>query len=252
MKLQLIPSLGEAAQASFAGKTAIVIDTLRATSNMAAAMASGVGEIIPVETVEEVQALYQSGDIRGGERGCLPIPGFELGNSPEDYERSELRGKRILMTTTNGTRAIRAAAGADRVFAASLLNARACAEAVRSEARDVVLLCSGTKDIFCAEDGLAAGAVLMEILRLVRIAERETECGMDDCCRVMLGYFEANRDDLEAALFRCDSGIRLSGLGLGRDVWYCSRLNRFASLPYLSGGTLIPWPGSSSSVRPPS
>jgi len=236
MRLRLIASLGEAAQAAeYAGRNAVVIDTLRATSNMAAALACGAKEIVPVRSAEEAQALYRPGDIRGGEWGGRPIPGFELGNSPEEYERPELAGKRIIMTTTNGTRAICAAASASRLLAASLLNARACAEAAAVEGRDVLLLCSGSRNAFCLEDGLAAGAVLAELDHLA-------SCEWDDGSRAMLGLYQANREHLEEALLGCDSGVRLVRLGFAADVRHCARLNLYRAVPCLTPqGVLVPW-----------
>ncbi|WP_058303705.1 2-phosphosulfolactate phosphatase [Gorillibacterium timonense] len=240
MKLELIPSLGEADEFAFDGKTVIVIDTLRATSNIVTALTSGVRAIVPAATREEAQTLWQPGDMRGGERGAIPIPGFELGNSPSEYERPDLLGRRIILTTTNGTRAIAAAASAKRLLAASLLNARASAEAIASVGGDTVILCAGTRNLFCAEDGLAAGAVLAELLGKMQTGPHALhDCDMDDYCRVMLGYFAAHRDNLAAELYRSDSGRRLTKLGFSKDVAFCAQLNRYCTVPCFVNGELV-------------
>jgi hypothetical protein len=102
--------------------TAVVFDVLRATSSIITGLASGVEAIIPVRTVEEAREwkLKDPDLLLAGERGGLPPKGFDLGNSPEEFEK--LKGRRVVMTTTNGTAAIQSVQKASKVLIGALLN----------------------------------------------------------------------------------------------------------------------------------
>lgn len=142
----------------------IVIDLLRATSVMIWAISNGAKRIIPVESVDEAR-LFKSLDedvLLGGERGGVKIEGFDLDNSPLSYKKEIVSGKTIIMTTTNGTRALKKAAPAKRVFLGSLINARKTAEYIIKEAKQhnitaVSIVCAGTEEKFTLEDILCAG-----------------------------------------------------------------------------------------------
>ncbi|WAM33995.1 2-phosphosulfolactate phosphatase family protein [Caldicellulosiruptor morganii] len=143
---------------------AIVIDLLRATSTMIWAISNGAKRIIPVEKVEEA-LLFKKLDesvLLGGERGGLKIDGFDLDNSPLSYKSEVVSGRTIVMTTTNGTRALKKAAGAKRIFPGSFINARKTAEYIIKEAlchdiHTISIVCAGTEEKFTLEDILCAG-----------------------------------------------------------------------------------------------
>ncbi|MGO4375029.1 2-phosphosulfolactate phosphatase [Paenibacillus sp. MCAF20] len=104
MQVQVISSVNEASSAKFHHKTAIIIDVLRATSTIISAIEAGASCVLPAETVMEARALQKPGDLLGGERFCRKIAGFDLGNSPDEYSEQNVAGKRVILTTTNGTR----------------------------------------------------------------------------------------------------------------------------------------------------
>ena len=123
--VHLLPSL--IPPGSLRGGVAVVVDVLRATTVMVHALANGCEAVIPCAEIEEAAGEWppvcRSGTaILGGERGGLPIPGFDLGNSPGDYTFEVCEGKTLVMTTTNGTRAILASLEAERVYIASFAN----------------------------------------------------------------------------------------------------------------------------------
>lgn len=141
--------------------TCVVFDVLRATSSMLTGLAHGVEALIPVVTVEE--ALEQRerfpDALLGGERFGERIEGFDLGNSPFEYERCA--GRRIITTTTNGTVALRACAGAQAVWVGAVLNVGALVARLRRELpEEVLLVCAGTFETLALEDVWAAGRVL--------------------------------------------------------------------------------------------
>src|SRR5690554_6236593 len=108
VKIDLVIAVGERSPSEFAGKTVVVIDVLRASSTILTALAGGCTEIIPVAEPEEAFALADKyGRDRlliGGERKGLKIPGFDLGNSPEEYSKEMVSGKKLILCTTNGAK----------------------------------------------------------------------------------------------------------------------------------------------------
>ena len=151
----------------------VVFDVFRATSSMLAALANGAAAIIPVAEISEALDIRQKDPrvLLAGERDGLRIPAaltggvdFDLGNSPLEFTRDRVAGKAIVMTTTNGTRALRACAHAQTVLIASFSNLKATAEWItRARPDNVLVVCSGTFEEAAYEDVLAAGA-LCELL----------------------------------------------------------------------------------------
>jgi 2-phosphosulfolactate phosphatase len=149
--------------------TCVVFDVLRATSTFVTALHNGAKAVIPVAEISEVLAIRQKqpGVLLGGERDGVRIRAgqtggidFDLGNSPREYTPEKVRGKTIVSTTTNGTRALRACAGAQTVLAASFLNLTATAQFIRRlQPAQIVLVCAGTREKIATEDVLAAGAL---------------------------------------------------------------------------------------------
>lgn len=140
--------------------TAVVVDVVRATSTIVQALASGYRRVlccVEVEEARELRARLGEG-VLAGERNAEAIPGFDLGNSPREFV--EPRGETLVLTTTNGTRAIlAAAASADRVLIGSLLNLEAVAAAAREDGGDVEVVCAGLQGRFTIEDAYCAGRI---------------------------------------------------------------------------------------------
>ena len=144
-----------------AAPTGIVIDVIRATSTICQALASGYERVFCAAEVEEARALREAlGEgVLGGERHALLIPGFDLGNSPREYLHP--RSSTLILSTTNGTRAVVAAAQrCERVFIASLLNLAAVVEAARVAADDVVVVCAGVQGTMNLDDTFVAGRIV--------------------------------------------------------------------------------------------
>jgi len=151
----------------------VVFDILRATTSMITALANGAQAIIPVAEIPEAVALRlkSPGVLLAGERNGVRIRAdltgsieFDLGNSPRDFTAEKVQGKTIVMTTTNGTRALRACAGARMILVSAFLNLRATTNWIReNQPPHLILVCSGTLDEPALEDVLAAGAVCEKI-----------------------------------------------------------------------------------------
>lgn len=234
MRVKVISVIPDARPDDFIQKTAIVIDVLRATSNMAVALSSGCRSILPVETVHAAAGAKRQGDILGGERHCRKIPGFQMGNSPTEYLAPEVAGKRIILTTTNGTRALQKARASWLLMAGSLLNAKACARTAMESGRDLTILCAGTRDEFALEDGIGAGLILEELMKL-----NGEHLTVNDFGKAMLELFHSIDGRLEENLLTSDSGVRLSKLGFGEDIRLCAQVNKYRLVPILRNGELV-------------
>jgi 2-phosphosulfolactate phosphatase len=165
LAVHLLPRFVDPAE--LADSATIVIDLLRASTTICHTLAAGAECVMPyVEIDETQQAVAQFGRdnvLLGGERGGLPIDGFDLGNSPAEYTPAVVRGRRILFTTTNGARAIHHASRARHIYVGAAVNCRAVAEKVRG-AHAIDILCAGTAGEITREDVLAAGALVESIL----------------------------------------------------------------------------------------
>ena len=161
MRVHVALSPSEFADAPVSGRTVLAIDVLRATSAAVAACDAGCALIVPVP--DEATALARrdgGGVLLAGERGGHPIPGFDLGNSPDEFTRDRVEGRTVVLTTTNGTAAMmRAAEGATAALAA-LTNLSAAAGWARRQGRDVTVLCAGDNGAFSLEDGVCAGLLV--------------------------------------------------------------------------------------------
>jgi 2-phosphosulfolactate phosphatase len=142
----------------------IVVDVVRASSTIAQALAAGWPRVLCCAEIEEARALKaELGEgLLGGERDAVRIEGFDVGASPREFV--EPRDEPLILSTTNGTRAIlTAAAACEEVLIGSLLNLRAVAEAVHAHGRDVVVVCAGYKGGFAFDDAYCAGRIVAEL-----------------------------------------------------------------------------------------
>ncbi|HWE36340.1 MAG TPA: 2-phosphosulfolactate phosphatase [Isosphaeraceae bacterium] len=164
--VHLLPSL--IPPGALAGGVAVVVDVLRATTAMLHALAAGCEAVIPcleVDDARKVAASLPPGTtILGGERGGVQIEGFDLGNSPASYTHELCRGKTLVITTTNGTRAILASLEAEQVYIAAFVNLKATVELLtvnllKAQGRPMHIVCSGTEGFVSLEDTLLAGAL---------------------------------------------------------------------------------------------
>jgi len=217
----------EAMTAEFlADKTAAVLDVLRATSSMLTALAAGASRIVPVAEVDEARALkarMPAGSVvLGGERGGLQIDGFDVGNTPQEFTADLVRGKTVVMTTTNGTRALLMALPAREVCIAALVNVAATARHLAERTRgDVVLVTSGTERRVSYEDAFCAGAI---VERLASAAPQET-WHLTDSALMALDLWRAAKGDVQAALRRGRGGRNVARLGLGAAFDSCGALD---------------------------
>jgi 2-phosphosulfolactate phosphatase len=208
----------------------VVIDVLRATSTMLEALVNGARSVLPVGTVEDAvrkaEEIGRDLALLCGEREAQPIRGFHMGNSPQEFTTERVAGRSLIMTTTNGTPALLAAAGAERCYVGSLLNVGAVADRLAAHDADALLLCAGRESAFALEDVLCAG----RILRRMRDAG-SVELG-NDAARAALRL--AGPGPIPPrALLRTAAGRQLAGIGRDEDVIFCAREDRHDVVPVL-------------------
>lgn len=219
------------------GSTAVVIDVLRATSTIVEALAAGARAVYPTISSEEAirlaNSLGRDDTLLCGERKGLKVEGFDLGNSPAEFTAERVRGKRLVMSTTNGTRAFLAVEDADRVIAASLLNLSAAARAV-SGAERLVLVCSGRENRFSLEDALCAGMILRKLEGDGRARKgkksRSSDLDSDDASRAVLALIRGHELTTDL-LLQTGAGVALVEVGLQDDVLYCASQDRHQLVP---------------------
>lgn len=215
-------------EASVEGRTAVVIDVIRATSCVVEALANGARGIFPTtlpeEAVKLASSLGREDTLLCGERKGLKIEGFDLGNSPKEFVADVVEGKQLVMTTTNGTRAFLAAEDADRVLAASLLNLSAVAR-VLNGVEALTIVCAGREGRFSMDDALCAGLLLKKLMKSDGVEVRG-----NDAARAVLDLAEKYLPD-EAFLRSTRAGRALEGIGMDGDLAFCALLDRHAIVP---------------------
>lgn len=233
----LLPAL--VSSEALAGGTVVVIDVLRASTTLVAALAAGVPEVIPcLEVADALRRRSElGGGVLGGERHGRRIEGFDLGNSPADYWSlpPELSGQRILFTTTNGTRALLAAERAELIVIGCFANLSALVDRV-AESAVVHLLCAGTDGQVTAEDVLLAGAaadalersrggvLANDSARLARDLWRAGAAASDGAA--------ADREEwLVEQMLQSQGGRNLVELGMESDVRWAAVIDRCAVVP---------------------
>jgi len=243
MNVRTFLSAAEAETGDVVGHTAIVIDVIRATSTIVEALASGARAVYPTLATEDAiriaNSLGREDTLLCGERKGLKIPGFDLGNSPSEFTEEHVGGRRLVMSTTNGTRAFLAAEDADRVVAASFLNLSSVVESVR-QAERIALVCAGREGRFSLDDALCAGVIIREILTVTGSDAPE----LDDASRAVLSLAERFQPDLPL-LRSTAAGAALVEVGLEADLVHCAERDRHDLVPEMIDRTIrLPGKGS--------
>jgi 2-phosphosulfolactate phosphatase len=218
--------------ADVAGRAVAVIDVLRASTSIAVALDNGARAIIPFENSEDAVSrakAFERSDVRlAGERKSLPIPGFDLGNSPLQYTREAVEGKTILMATTNGTGAVTATQGARDVIVSSYVNFSASMSMLRAALRtgtDVVLLCAGQDRRFALEDAACAGRFAHHI------SKRLTSVTLNDGAQACVLIDKKYGDNLMKLFDASSHGRALREAGFGDDLAVCAAVDSHGVLP---------------------
>ena len=212
------------------GKLCVIIDVLRASTTIAAALEAGCPAVIPAETPDEAREIADRyGCLLGGERESIRIDGFDFGNSPLEYTAERIGGRPIAFTTTNGTRAMRACAACDTLVVASFVNAAAVVRLLETCENDTLIVCAGTCGEPSIEDTVCAG-MLLDSLDATGTPEAVDAVSLWRC----------HKNDLATMMKEVSPhGRSLVDLGCERDIDFAASLNKFDILPVREGEKIV-------------
>jgi 2-phosphosulfolactate phosphatase len=226
VRVDVILTADAVVPARLAGATVLVVDVLRASTTIIAALAAGCAGVTPVaDSGEARRRAGAHGALLAGERRGEPIAGFDLGNSPLEFTRERVGGRVVVLTTSNGTRALLAVREASAIGIAALVNLTAAAEWAAAEGRDVVVVCAGERGRRSLEDHVCAG-LLVEGVRVLTPGASASPAALE-------ALAEGRRYGREVARLAVDSpwAKRLEASGRGADVTACLALDTTSLVP---------------------
>jgi len=233
--IQLLPFLPDPEVLS--NRAVVVIDVLRATSVMVYAMSQGASEIVPVAAVEEAFRLVKTfppgTTLLGGERGSRKIEGFDLGNSPREYVAEKVKGRRLILTTTNGTKAFHVVSSGREIMAGSFFNIGSVAQRCVMLGKDLLIFPSGDKGRFSLED-VVCGGMLIDLIT----QKGERQAALTDASYSARILYERFKKNLSEAFFLSHHGKDLADLGLRDDLFFCSQGDLTDIVPIFKGGVI--------------
>lgn len=214
----------------------VIIDVLRATSTIATALFNGAESVIPVDSVQKcIDWATQIECITAGERDGRIAEGLEYGNSPFEYSPEFIKGRTLVLTTTNGTKLLYMALanGATEIITGSFPNLSAISDYLVQQQKNVILACAAWKDRINVEDTLFAGAVISRVKDFFNI-----NC---DSSNMAENLYRQGKEDLFGFLKASNASHyhRLSGYGLEKDIQYCLTPDIANVLPLYTNGKLL-------------
>ena len=219
----LTPALFHLHNNDLSEKQVVVIDILRATTTMTVAYENGAEKVIPVESLEEALRHCGPDVILAGERNGVKVEAFDLGNSPQEFRRDIVEGKTIVISTTNGTKAIQACEGAKYRYISSFRNITAMVNQLIQNNCDVLLFCAGWKDKFNLEDTVFAGAVAE------KLAEKGFEIN-DDATIMARSLWQSAKSDLAGFLADASHVKRFKTLHIESDLDVCLKFDQYSGV----------------------
>jgi 2-phosphosulfolactate phosphatase len=212
----------------------VIIDIFRATSTIVAALDNGARCVIPVASVAEciTTGAATPDSVTGGERDGVVAEGLQYGNSPHDYPPSFIKGKTLVLTTTNGTRLLHMIKEHALIVTGAFLNLDAVCSFLLSQNKNVLLACASWKDKFNLEDTLFAGAVVAQ-------TGREFDVNCDSARASLHLYGKSGGTNFIDFLQNSAHYKRLSGFGLEDDMAYCCTPNLHPVVPFLKGREIV-------------
>jgi 2-phosphosulfolactate phosphatase len=234
VRIEVVPTVEEIRFEQIRNRVVVVIDVLRASSSIVTALACGFREVIPVETIGQANALRSDQVVLSGERHSRKIVGFDYDNSPTALSNARQPGKQLVLTTTNGTRAIQKAERAPVIVIGCFLNATACMTYALIHSLEITLYCAGTRGQFALEDGLAAG------LMIGRAKQAMPSLTVCDLGKALQASYLHLADQLTEQLMQSTTGRRLVQNHFHEDIPFCSQVDRFALVPVVQERRILP------------
>lgn len=211
------------------GKIVVVIDVLRATSTINTLLFLGADHVKPVGSLEECKVLKDDDYIIMAERMGKKVEGFDYGNSPTKFKEENIKGRKVAIATSNGSKAIIKSEGSKRTILCSFLNIESVINLIKKYESDVLLLCSGWLGKTNLEDTLCAGGIVAGLDNF----EIESDTAL------MAKALHDNTDDILETMKLSSHAKRLSGYDNKVDIEFCSRVNTQPIVPILNGNQIV-------------
>ncbi len=235
-RIHLYLSPTEAERAPLDGHRLVVVDVLRSCTSIAVGLSNGAAKIIPVETAEGAARLAHTLDPKTrllcGERDGRKVSGFDLGNSPREYERARVEGATLLFASTNASPIMAGLLSGREQWLLSYVNVGAVARASRDAGSALAILCAGKNGRFALEDAACAGALIR------RITDWDGRVALNDAAEMAREYDRAHGDAPEAILRRSEHGRYLAEIGYEDDLAVCARVDSVPLVPFLKEGRI--------------
>ena len=220
-----------------AGKLVVIIDVLRASSTIVAALANGCNAFIPIfspnQAKKKARQFKKERVLLGGERAGIKLEGFDLGNSPREYKRETVKDKTIIFSTTNGVKTLEMVKGAYRIIIGSFLNLQAVCNYCTNYRGDILIICAGKEGKFSLEDAACAGMIVNSLKDVFSVACQEADANLT----AQLLYEKFSNNILEI-LRKSQHGRYLESIGLVEDLKFCSQLDFFHIVPVFRDGII--------------
>ena len=219
---------------SLKNKVVVIIDIFRATSVICTALNNGITEVIPISDLSQLNEFDSNNFLIAAERDGKIVDGFKFGNSPLHYHNNpHIIGKKLVLTTTNGTRAINLSKNeAESVIIASFLNITAVSDFLKKQQKDILILCSGWKGKISLEDTLFAGLMLEKLVKLGFKSE-------SDSSFLSRQLYNDSRTNLIKFALQSSHKKRTENLGIDKDLKFCLQLDVFDNVPIHKDGGIV-------------
>ena len=212
----------------------VIVDILRASTSICSALEHGIKEIIPVKGIKEAMEFKQKGYIVACERDGRVLEFADIGNSPSDFIQDHLEGSTVAFSTTNGTQAVELANDADDIVIGSFVNLTSLTNWLIRKKKNVVILCSGWKNLFNLEDSIFAGALSEQ---LITSGTFNTAC---DSVKASMDLWQLAKNDLAGYLSKSSHRNRLKHIVSDDDYRYTVTTDTSQIIPVYSDGKFIP------------
>jgi 2-phosphosulfolactate phosphatase len=218
------------------GKTVVVIDVLRASTTMVAALTNGAKKIIPIKSMDAAGPITQNMDASDyllcGEKDGKKIEGYHLGNSPLEYTREVVEGKTVILNTTNGTKAVKKAASAGELMIGCFSNLNQVVERLKAADGDIALVCAGWRGRLSLEDMLCAGNIIYDLY------DGDLPPLVKDSVGIAFGLYKKFGDDIAGVVKQSNHARRLREFIDHDDITYSCKTNITDVLPVLKEGII--------------
>jgi 2-phosphosulfolactate phosphatase len=238
--VQIDVALLPGAARPMAGRVLVVVDQIRASTTITTALDLGCADLFLAGDVRTARRLArETGSLLAGERHARKPAGFDFDNSPSELSRAEIRGRSLVLCTTNGTAVLRRLRGGDDVLVGCLRNARAVAAAAVGRARaagpdgSIQVVCAGRLARFTLEDAVAAGVITGRVVEC--LTQMDEAIGITDAADAAM-RLRASYPDLLSAMEESDGGATLREIGQADDIAFCAAEDTSRTVPRIVAG----------------